>query len=251
MIAEIYGKVTGCSRGKGGSMHLIDESVGLHGLDRDRRRHRAGRRRAGLSDEAEADRADRLRVPRRRGAGDRGVLRVGELRGGEAAAGVVPVREQRLLGVFAAERAAAAGPQAVRTRRRLRPADASRRRQRRARGARRAERRRRCDPARRGAAVLRIRDLSLARALRTELRQRHRLSQRRRIRGVEAARSGAGAAARADRRGRDQRRRSRGDAGDGSTPRSTRRLRSPRPRRSRTPDEAFTDVYASDGRAAG
>jgi len=31
MIAEIYGKVTGCSRGKGGSMHLIDESVGFMG----------------------------------------------------------------------------------------------------------------------------------------------------------------------------------------------------------------------------
>ena len=31
MIAEIYGKVTGCSRGKGGSMHLIDRSVGFMG----------------------------------------------------------------------------------------------------------------------------------------------------------------------------------------------------------------------------
>jgi len=31
MIAEIYGKVTGCSRGKGGSMHLIDERVGFMG----------------------------------------------------------------------------------------------------------------------------------------------------------------------------------------------------------------------------
>jgi pyruvate dehydrogenase E1 component alpha subunit len=31
MIAEIYGKVTGCSSGKGGSMHLIDESVGFKG----------------------------------------------------------------------------------------------------------------------------------------------------------------------------------------------------------------------------
>jgi len=31
MIAEIYGKVTGCSRGKGGSMHLVDEAAGFMG----------------------------------------------------------------------------------------------------------------------------------------------------------------------------------------------------------------------------
>lgn len=31
MIAEIYGKKTGCSAGKGGSMHLIDTSVGFMG----------------------------------------------------------------------------------------------------------------------------------------------------------------------------------------------------------------------------
>ena len=31
MIAEIYGKATGCSSGKGGSMHLVDLSVGYMG----------------------------------------------------------------------------------------------------------------------------------------------------------------------------------------------------------------------------
>jgi len=31
MLAEIYGRVDGCSKGKGGSMHLIDESVGFMG----------------------------------------------------------------------------------------------------------------------------------------------------------------------------------------------------------------------------
>jgi pyruvate dehydrogenase E1 component alpha subunit len=30
-LAEIYGRIDGCSRGKGGSMHLIDESVGFMG----------------------------------------------------------------------------------------------------------------------------------------------------------------------------------------------------------------------------
>ena len=31
MIAELYGKVTGCSRGRGGSMHLVDTRVGFMG----------------------------------------------------------------------------------------------------------------------------------------------------------------------------------------------------------------------------
>jgi TPP-dependent pyruvate/acetoin dehydrogenase alpha subunit len=31
MIAELYGKVTGCGRGKAGSMHLVDKSVGMMG----------------------------------------------------------------------------------------------------------------------------------------------------------------------------------------------------------------------------
>ena len=31
MLAEIYGKATGCCKGKGGSMHLIDEQAGFMG----------------------------------------------------------------------------------------------------------------------------------------------------------------------------------------------------------------------------
>lgn len=31
MIAELYGKATGCAKGKGGSMHLVDKSAGVMG----------------------------------------------------------------------------------------------------------------------------------------------------------------------------------------------------------------------------
>ena len=35
LVAEIYGKETGCSKGRGGSMHIIEPATGMVGLEED------------------------------------------------------------------------------------------------------------------------------------------------------------------------------------------------------------------------
>ena len=47
IMAEMYGKVEGCSRGRGGSMHLFDAATALLRRQRHRRRRPAARRRPG------------------------------------------------------------------------------------------------------------------------------------------------------------------------------------------------------------
>ena len=46
-MAEMYGKLEGCCRGRGGSMHLFDRATPVLRRQRDRRRRAAARRRAG------------------------------------------------------------------------------------------------------------------------------------------------------------------------------------------------------------
>ena len=93
-MAEMFGKVEGCSRGRGGSMHLFDAAHRFYGGNGDRRRRAAAGRRAGPG-RPDAGPRPGHRVLLRRGRDGRGrVPRVDEPRRAVAAAGAVPVREQ-------------------------------------------------------------------------------------------------------------------------------------------------------------
>ncbi len=58
LMAEMLGKAAGCCKGKGGSMHMTDASIGLLGRQRHRRRAVADRGRRGAHRAGQKDRRD-------------------------------------------------------------------------------------------------------------------------------------------------------------------------------------------------
>ena len=65
-MAELFGKITGCSRGKGGSMHFFDAKKQFLWRTRHRRRSDSPRRRAGVRAEISRQRARDLGLHGRR-----------------------------------------------------------------------------------------------------------------------------------------------------------------------------------------
>ena len=175
MMAELFGRVDGYCKGKGGSMHIADFAVGMlgaNGIVGGGLPIACGRR-AGRPARGQGQRHGVL-LRRRRGRRGR-VPRGAQHRLGVEAAHRLRLREQPVRGEQRGRRAASRRRHR-RARRRLRHARRHRRRQRRARGPRGGRRGRGAGAARRRADPPRVQDLSLAlpRHARTRRRRRRR-----------------------------------------------------------------------------
>ena len=96
VMAEMFGKVDGCSRGRGGSMHLFDAEQRLFGGNGDRRRRAPAGGRDGARRLHARTRLGHGLLLRRGGDGGGRVSRVDEPGGPVEAADPLPLREQPL-----------------------------------------------------------------------------------------------------------------------------------------------------------
>ena len=187
MMAELFGRRDGLSKGKGGSMHLFDRTTNFLGGHAIVGAHLPIAVGVGFAIKYRGgDQVIVLLLRRRRGAGGR-VPRSDESRGAVEAAGHLPVREQPLRdGHLGRARARPDGDLEVRTD--LRHSGRARGRHGRPRGARRGQPRRRPDTAAEGSGADRGRYLSLPRPLDARSGRR-RLSHEGRSGAREASRS--------------------------------------------------------------